>query len=371
MTSSSIVRRTLLSDASAQQTSSSTDTAKTEIPRQAAIAATLLLGAGIEDRVKAVTINIMKAICADSNRRLAGCSKDPDLLNKGIFYSCEYFKALRSTGKAGQKRFDFLFKTGAFVHGFAPKKEFFIKESSPDYHKHSWRVRTGKVFLGYQIQPGISASNALKAMINGLSFLDCTRVCLLSYYYAIFELLGESRFNLLFANFNFEINNPKNLLSKVTKNPTSTEKEVDTAQIVYVQNMGQYRAKHPFGTAQGYNLLCIEPELPEKTSFLGFGLSESGVSYQGVKDALLREFNEATMADDIFHEKHKSKQHQIASEMARSLNDKKATEPMFIANEGGRIFSSIKLDFEKLDLLARASSDEEALSLFQRMPPRA
>lgn len=369
VSASSIVTRSP-SHAGSGQSTSSTDPTEAGLSRKDAISAPLPFGGDIKDRVKTVIIDRMKAICADSNARLAGYSEKPALLDSGIFYAHDYFKALKSIGETGAKRFTFLFEQGAFFHGLAPKDFFSIKKSYPDHHEHGYH-HTGKVVYGYEIKKGVSASDALKAMINGLTFLDCGLVCFLSYYYAIFELLGEERFNLLFADFTFEINNSENPLTKVIQESRAESDELDKAQLVHVKNMAGYGHKHPCEPAQGYNVLCLDKGYAQEILFLGFGLSESGVSYEEIKAKLLSEFNAPTMAYDILHEKYQANIHRTVSMRARELDHVKATKQDFTANEGGRIFSSVDLDFARLDLLARASTNEKALQLFQRMNSRA
>jgi hypothetical protein len=311
----------------------------------------------------------MKAICADSNLRLAGYAKKPSLLDKGIFYSTDYFRALKSIGKLGAKRFEFLFEQGAFIHGLAPKDFFSIKKSFPDHPHHSFHI-TGKIIRGYEMKEGVSASNALRAVFNSLIFLDCAQVCFLSYYYAIFDLLGEDRFNLLFTEFNLEINKT-NPLAKVIKTSSSASKKLDKAQLVYVTSIESYAIKHPCETAQGYNLLCLESGRSDEISFLGFGLSESGANHEEIKLKLLSDYNAPTTGHDIIPEKYKGEDQRTLDRRARELDSVKASKQEFFDSEAGQFNPGVlELDFERLEALAKALTDEEAFKLFDKMGSR-
>jgi hypothetical protein len=74
----------------------------------------------LEQRLGRLAAGHLKAMAADTERRMAGYATDTSLLGAGIFYSNDYALALKAKGQA--KRFEYLVKHGHFFHGLAPKE---------------------------------------------------------------------------------------------------------------------------------------------------------------------------------------------------------------------------------------------------------
>ncbi len=105
-------------------------------------------------RVKRAAIEAMKLMCTTSSHHLTEAVHDPDLLNTGLFYMSDYFKALSLIGPNGERRRELMLAKGSLYHGFASPAHFLIENSTTSHPRHRSHI-TGKIILGYRIKQGV------------------------------------------------------------------------------------------------------------------------------------------------------------------------------------------------------------------------
>lgn len=325
----------------------------------------------LEDHVKDVAIRSMQNICLGFSRRMRDFRKNTALLDGGVFDTRSYFDALlevKDSSEELNKRFNFLLQKGDFYHGRAPARCFSMREAKIS----DFSCFTGKVIMGYRLNSGVSASEALKTLLLGLTFLGPKEVCIVSYYQAILDVLGEKRFNRIFSNFSVRASDLDSPIYKLLKAASSNKEKIDKAEMVYITNSSSYAIKHPFGYLGKHTLLCMDEaegeEDIEDAEFLGLGVDPLGATKDDVVEYLIEGFNKPAVWMDMLpapydmrsFESAKTKTTTIANQITTSRED-------FFQEEGGRLIRAMSLEFSRIFSLVRASSDEEAAQMFNQM----
>lgn len=281
-------------------------------------------------------------------------------LGHGIFYPNSYFERLKAKGQT--RRLEWLRERGHFYHGFAPKSHF--------THLSSATSPTKKEFMGYQLKPGKLPSESLKALRTGLTLLGCGEACQLAQYEALNEILGDDKFNALFAadsstplsmGYNSPCN-PLTCLMTIEDRPV-VAKKLQPGMIVHIHNTIFYSSKHINGEAQGSNVIYIGDG-----KFLGLGHNPQGITLQEIKRDLIREYNKPNDLDTAVVTE------QVAQKILSSYTQeylqfrqelKHHTIQSFEANDIGGTFAPriVDLDYEKVHRLYTASI-KEARQLF-------
>jgi hypothetical protein len=243
----------------------------------------------------------MGEICKDHVKRLqdikdpeCGDSKVNSILSKGLWYPTEYCQALQKFKKI--TRFDWMVKNGASFHGFVPETFTPIKDSD---------LPMKKKVDEYKIAKDVIPSVALESIQNSFCLIGCGTARDVAVYRTLQDLLGKTKFDLLFASdsstplqLGTHDNNPyKRLFKKVQLLSTAS---LQPGDFCYFSNIQHYMAKHPFGPARGYNVIY-----KGNSQFLGLGL-KPGCLTTDIEKALLDEFNAPQYSEEFFNSKIRS-----------------------------------------------------------------
>lgn len=138
----------------------------------------------------------MERLCQDTQRRMRACDGKLEVLAKGIFLPADYARCLAETRQT--KRQEWMVKHGAYDNGLLPGSLFDLREVAiaHDPCNDLRSVETDAVFM---LKPGHSASDALDVICDHLGLLFSGDACLLSYYVALREVFGKSKFDALFS----------------------------------------------------------------------------------------------------------------------------------------------------------------------------
>ncbi len=305
-------------------------------------------------------ISAIRTISRDNAIRLQIFDKNIQSLNSGIFYGSAYYKALVKTDQ--QALLDFHKIKGSFYYGYAPTKHFYMP-LNPTFP-------TGVQPYRFVIYEDVKPSDALEAMRKGPSFLGCGEVCQIAYLEAIKELLGKEKFDCIFAaesstplTIQLELNNPFNCLTTNVR-----PEEIKTGQIVFFQNIPEYKIKHPHDDAQGFWSICCD-DTPGKETFTSLGLSADGLKREEVQEALYTEYNNLPMGLETVTK-------EIADRILKTLNPlqlnmikqyaaHQVSREEFSIRGGGKITFSVDFNFERIMELANTST-EKARALFTK-----
>jgi hypothetical protein len=226
-------------------------------------------------------ISFLQKIILDTNTKIGLASSHPEVLDAGIWYGAEYYRALSS--KNPRNSINALLQKGLF-QGLAPLDviSYLKNEKSP----------TGYSPFTFLLKKGVKPSYALSKIEKGLSFLDCSTVVMLGLYKALLVALEEDKFDVLFASdsaFPFRLSGNSSPLSKIVEyKKIVSEEDIQVGDICYFSNVKEYVAKHPLGESRGDYVVCVSnsPRL-----YIGFGLPHLGMDKNKVEKELLDCYN--------------------------------------------------------------------------------
>ncbi|OGT46752.1 MAG: hypothetical protein A3E83_03615 [Gammaproteobacteria bacterium RIFCSPHIGHO2_12_FULL_41_20] len=170
----------------------------------------------------------------------------------------------------------------------------------------------------FQANENILPHQALAAFFHGPTFADCGSVLQACVYRAIEEMLGSDTFNRLFGNalsrfvitpilyreipvqMEYPDVSQKNRLHG--GNPlyflfdsidTPTEKDIVPGDILYIKGIEKYPYKHPAGTENGENVICIGRNPAGENLYLGFGpvTFPQPLTYAEIRVKLIHAYN--------------------------------------------------------------------------------
>ncbi len=138
----------------------------------------------------------VQAIAKDRFYRKQNYSTQLELLNGGIWYRGDYYRALESVAARNPQAaqcMEFLKRNHCFYHAYAPNELFrYVPKSDAP--------------LGYdpytlQLQHGVEPSQAIHALLNEKKFamMTCLMVVQIGQYQALLQTLGSEKFNKLFG----------------------------------------------------------------------------------------------------------------------------------------------------------------------------
>jgi hypothetical protein len=343
----------------------------------------------LEERLGAIVVNSMEVIAEDHWKRMEGYSKEFSLLNTGIFYQdgfCEALqKVMQSTKSDKTKKvvadlFGKLEKNGAFYHGAAPTSHFTIP-SDPTFF-------SGKVPLKYVLRDkSITPSAALRAILHPKSrvFLSCAEPCQLAFMEALLEILGEKKFNYLFA---FDSSTP----FFVGATPSSYEHfmylliedraptgPIQQGEWLFFQGAqvphssgrlaNLYSFKHLNGCGGNWNAISKDKSSKkiEMGTYLGLGLNPKGASHTEIEETLVNEYNKPPIGFQGLSKEVAAKQKadfdpQTLAQ-AETLKTHKMTMTQFRYAKGGKALIVRKLNVHRIKQLIDASPEEGRLLL--------
>lgn len=284
----------------------------------------------VRDKFTSKAIEVIREITQDNEQRMQTYPSDQSVLNSGIYYPNEYYKALKAMKQ--EERIKHFVEKGSFVHGFASK--------------HFSRLKDPKALTGFDtalvLNEGEKPSEALKAMRTGIRLIGCGEAVQIAYYEGIQEILGTEKFDMLFAA---DSSTPLKLKLNTFHNPSyafnklvtvqSNPKKCVQGQIYFFTNVPGYGTKHYLGEATGYNTICVS-DTPSKVKFTTLGLSSKGVTKEEIRQKLLNEFNSEPMGTEI-----------LTAEIAQSIIDENDPRTLAI-RDSFKDFKYTMKDFTKV-----------------------
>lgn len=314
----------------------------------------------LRTRIADCAIKVMKEISEEMEKSLKGYSKDIKLLDKGIFYGNEYYRALSKSKQV--KRIDWLREKGHLSHEIAPKSHFAILDGDSP---------TGKRTCQYILVNG-KASEGLAILRSGLTFMGCGETCILAFYEAFKEVLGQEKFDYLFSatsktplriGMMDQLNPIRELLKVVSADV------IKKGQLAYVQGVDElYIQKHHNGEGVGFFTICSETGTTNK--YVSLGLSSQGMNLEEIGELLRSEYNsfpiEATellpaKIAKLFPEPLKQLK-LINPKLVEIIKNDQMSPERFSSLKGGRIIKAMDIYVERLSLLI-ASTNSEAEKL--------
>ena len=315
----------------------------------------------VEKQLSSKAIETIKDIVADTSKRMQGHKANIQLLNSGIFYPNEYFKALKATNQTA--RLNFFLNKGSFYHGYLSPKHFeMVKNDS---------MPTGVQLYFFVLKKGVKPSEALAALRRGPSLIGCGETCEVAYFEAIKDVLGIEKFDLLFSAesstpLRIDYNSPTNPLVSLIQQALSPK--TLKGRIVHIVNTPYYPIKHLNGEARGFNaIVCNETAKLETVTTIG--LKPEGSTFAETNETLLQEFNDEPIGMAIVTQE--VAQRIIASNpsekirLAEVSKNAKITMEEFKHQGGGEITFTIEFNAMRITDLAN-SSLKKARELFNQ-----
>lgn len=312
-------------------------------------------GENIRVKLTSKAVEVIQSIVLANQNSMANCQKELKLLDSGVFYPDEYYRMLKILNQ--QRRIDFLVTNGNFWHGFA----------SPSHFKMIPRPKTcetptGVIGCCFVLKEGVLASDALASLRQKTSLIGCAEVVQIAYYEAIKQVLGEAKFNTLFAS-----DSPTPLTlgqSRLVVSPFAflikglpSKGKFKKGDVVQFKNSPVYSLKNPTGSGFSYITLCYD-DTPGKERFTTLGLDPKGSTHQGVKAALTEEFNKPSLGatvltDDVgklvFTPERLSKE--------KELKNAKISAEQLEELQGGEVMFHAEIAAELITMLASAPAE--------------
>lgn len=314
---------------------------------------TIYSATSIQEKLISSAIDSMQGIAKDSFNRVKQYEENPKLLESGVWYTCDYMAALQKTAQL--KKFEELQEEGHFYLGKAPS----------DYFVHDIGIGNPAFgFYQFSVRPQKKASDAIKAMKEGLSFLECGTVTHLVQYDAILKTIGQEKFDRIFAA------NSATLLTftltKLTDHPLqiltkekilSSKETVKKGQFCYLKGYDNYLSKHFLGGGLGYNALCID-DTSTKEKYASLGLPAEGYTMEQMKTVFVDQYNLDPNWEDTLGEAVVSAIPEESLATPRKLKDHKITIKDLEQN-GGTVSNIVtEFNFDRITTLAECCLED-------------
>lgn len=201
------------------------------------------------------------------------------VLDQGIWYPEEYYKALQKCNKTA--RLEWMKENDCQR----------FRRCSLSTHSFSRLSPTA-----FRIKDAILPSAALASIGKQVNLLDCSSIYTLAFFRALEEFIGVQKFNHLFA---WDSSTPFTFAADMHYSAASflfdpvdigNLDDLQSGDKGYFSNIPSYEERQPFGHAAGYSVLYNTNLQPHP--FLGFGLSPKGESKEGVEHALFTSHNQ-------------------------------------------------------------------------------
>jgi hypothetical protein len=313
----------------------------------------------VRQRLQNQTVECIRTIASDTTHRINGYIKNKQLLDSGIFYPYDYYIALKELHST--KRLDFLKSRGCFYHGYVPADIFEQQEHSNE-ESRSYVKNMGFTLSNKQVP----ASEAL-ALISGnkqgqFLLLGCAEVCQIAQYRAVLDVIGQKKFDFLFAANSWTPlmigakleNNPIGKLRNYMLEDYTSSFEFQKGDAVNFQNASSYDISI-VGEASSYNAFCIDPTKGcEK--FVSLGTDSNGLTATGFSNLLFEKRNEKFVFDHLPepYRQYLSKRY----DLQKSATTPPLTWEQFLAEDGGKMKILGELDAGKVTLLANSSIEK-------------
>ncbi|MGD0664799.1 MAG: hypothetical protein ABSA17_03595 [Rhabdochlamydiaceae bacterium] len=237
-------------------------------------------------------VNNFRSIIEESSRDLQYVRETPynaetkekfhAVLDQGIWYPEEYYKALQKCNKTA--RLEWMKENDCQR----------FRRCSLSTHSFSRLSPTA-----FRIKDAILPSAALASIGKKMNFLDCSSIYTLAFFRALEEFIGVQKFDHLFA---WDSSTPFTFAADMHYSAASflfdpvdigNLGDLQSGDKCYFSNIHGYEERHPLGHAAGYSVLYTNLQHP----FLGFGLSQNGLSKEGVEQALFTSYNQDPLVE--------------------------------------------------------------------------
>jgi hypothetical protein len=240
----------------------------------------------IESILVDTAIRTIQEMVEESQTRLQKYKTDPTFFSRGTYYPKDYASALGNLPVKDpllEKRLINWLNEGTFVDGYM----------APDYFD---KMANPKKLTGFEstfiLRKGKSPSEALEATRNGLNLLDCTKVCIIAYLIALKTLLGDQKFDVLFAADSLTPLTISNRLSPYEHllQLRIGDKEPKRGSIFLFLNYEKYLCKHIDGAGAAYTVICID-DSKAAPKYTTLGLDSRGVTPKQILMQMLEDYN--------------------------------------------------------------------------------
>jgi len=170
----------------------------------------------------------------------------------------------------------------------------FLTGLSLAYSKY-WSVDIGGD-ASLKVKSGdFTPSEALHALVDYISILDCGKTLTLAKLLALEKLIGTENFNLYF--------NAEERKLKISEEPVidflyEVQKSIDIndvgiGSIIWLEGVEGYLKKHPHGSGRSFYLLCVGKNESEDDVFLGFDLNffDRPRTLKEIEEMLIKKYN--------------------------------------------------------------------------------
>lgn len=229
----------------------------------------------------------------------------------GIWYANEYAIALRALGKTPVPVRDRMVPASELLEFFREKGCFYKPMGPSQFWENveNAEQETGVSVITLRMKDGVSPAAAYRSFLSRLSFLDCSKTFELALIFALIEIMGTERFDLILNQFRpltlgecSEVRGAIKIAGIFSEeipivNPPSlgeTSPEWRVGQTYYLKNAQEYKKRHPHGEAAGMNLIYLGDGL-----FTGFGLDPEGVTLERVASMFFDEYNKEPIKADL------------------------------------------------------------------------
>ena len=298
-------------------------------------------------------------ISADNIDRKNRCHDQIQLLDQGCFNPQDYF--FISKGNNQQETLDWVKQNDYALHGYASEDHF---EMQPEDG-----FTSAKKVCTFFLKKGAVASDAVHHMKKGLTIFGCGETVQLSQYLAIEDVLTPGKFNALFSA---DSNTPLIIGSRSSDNPLSRLRNymkefadpespiIKKGDHIFYRNAKLYLDKHPLGSSQGYNLLCIDDTVGSQ-KFTTLGIPANGYTHGQMQTHCIGRFNLPIESLEFLSEQTKNelceKWGKEDLELQNSFADRQITLEEFKTEKqmGGVMCILDELDTKRITALANAT----------------
>ncbi|MGD2168841.1 MAG: hypothetical protein PVI40_01200 [Chlamydiota bacterium] len=168
----------------------------------------------------------------------------------------------------------------------------------------------------FELKEGKLPSDAIEALLNGPSVLDCGNATQLAYYKAILDIVGPNKFNELFSGKYFTLKITQHGITDSNSHIACLADYTEAAKARVVGTLGHrpitigeechfegvkfYANKHPVGAGGGWNVIYVGNDQNGEQLFASHGL-EKPITEREINRLLVEAYNqERTEGDERF-----------------------------------------------------------------------
>jgi len=278
----------------------------------------------LKTKVLNARLKCMQEIVRNSQNALEGSKEDKTWLEKGMWYPEDFLDACIKHNQ--QEKIDFIVNKEKFLYGYA----------DPKYFKRLIELGgTKPERFCFRVKKGVSASEALNAIIRGFSISDCAMAHSVSCYSAILEIIGKEKFDKIFqGKFRMIIGRPvhqpvpidlflRYTSDKLIKDTKIGDRDVIEGESYYIEGVKDYYDKFPFSFLGAHNTVCVKATSGEQL-FTSLGLNPEGESEEQIYTKFVDAFNKTPNPEKGLSKELKIKHHRLI-ERAKNLSNVQAT----------------------------------------------